>query len=64
MKQVARSGPECRPVFGVNPDLGVRRVRTKRFPYAVVFIELAERIRVIAVMHERRRPGYWKDRLR
>ena len=61
--RVARLGADCRPVFGVDPDLGVRRVRAKRFPYAVVFIELPKTIRVIAFMHERRRPGYWRDRL-
>ena len=55
ISRVARLGPDCRPVLGVDPELGVRRVRAKRFPYAVVF-------RVIAVMHERRRPGYWKER--
>jgi len=53
----------CRPVFGVDPELGARRVRTKRFPYAIVFIELPKTIRVIAIMHERRRPGYWKNRI-
>ena len=64
MSRVARLGPDCRPVFGVDPDLGVRRVRAKRFPYAIVFIEMPRTIRVIAVMHERRRPGYWKARLK
>ena len=63
MTRVVRLGPDCRPVYGVDPDLGVRRVRATRFPYAVVFIELPKTIRVIAIMHERRRPGYWKDRL-
>lgn len=50
-------------MFGVDPELGVRRVRAKRFPYAVVFMELPKAIRVIAIMHERRRPDYWKGRL-
>ena len=63
MIRVARLGPDCRPVFGVDPELGVRRVRARRFPYAVVFIELPNVIRVIAIMHERRRPGFWKGRL-
>jgi plasmid stabilization system protein ParE len=62
--RVARLGPDSRPVYGVDPELGVRRLRAKRFPYAVVFIELPKVIRIIAVMHERRRPGYWKGRLR
>lgn len=64
MVRVSRLGPDCRPAFGVDPELGVRRVRAKRFPYAVVFIELPKSIRVLAIIHERRRPGYWKARLK
>ena len=47
---------------GVPPDLGVKRVFLRRFPYAVIFIEMPTRIRVIAVAHQRRRPGYWRGR--
>lgn len=64
MGRVARLGADCRPVFGVAPELGVRRVRAKRFPYAIVFIELPKTLRVLAIMHERQRPGYWRDRLK
>lgn len=41
----------------------VRRARVKRFPYALVFIEQQEDIRVLAVAHQRRRPLYWVSRL-
>ncbi|MCP4594404.1 MAG: hypothetical protein GY842_27045 [bacterium] len=41
----------------------VRRASLSRFPYALVFIELDEEIRVLAVAHDKRRPGYWLDRL-
>jgi hypothetical protein len=58
-----RVGPDCRPVIGVPRDLGVLRVRLRRFPYQVVFIELERYIRVLAVAHERRRPGYWSQRV-
>jgi len=64
MQRVARRGSDSRPMFGVDPELAVRRVRTKRFPYAVVFLELPNTIRVIAIMHERRRPGYWLERVK
>lgn len=50
-------------VPGVRPALGIRRVRLRRFPLAVVFIELENEIRVIAVAHTRRRPLYLKRRL-
>ncbi|MDJ0838519.1 MAG: type II toxin-antitoxin system RelE/ParE family toxin [Acidobacteriota bacterium] len=42
---------------------GIRRCRTKRFPYHVIYQQQGETIVVVAVMHMRRRPGYWRDRL-
>ena len=47
----------------VAPELGVRRAAARRFPYSVAFIELANVVRVLAIAHERRRPGYWVGRL-
>jgi len=44
-------------------DVTFRVARLRDFPYRVVFAELAEEVRVYAVAHERRRPGYWKKRL-
>jgi toxin ParE1/3/4 len=40
----------------------VRRMWVPRFPYAVVYSEADEEIRVIAFAHTSRRPGYWKGR--
>lgn len=57
-------GPECRPVLGVPRELGVRRKRLMRFPYAVVFVESDAFVRIISVMHGHRRPAYWRQRLR
>lgn len=34
----------------------------ERFPFGVAFREEEEYIGIIAVIHSRRRPGYWKDR--
>jgi len=45
------------------PDLEIRRALLPRFPYLVIFIELADELRVLAVAHGKRRPGYWLDRL-
>ena len=33
------------------------------FPYAAVFVEKSDRIWILAIMHMKRRPGYWKSRL-
>ncbi len=48
---------------GVRESMGARQAPVKRFPYRVVFVELAEEIRIVAIAHARRRPGYWRDRL-
>jgi toxin ParE1/3/4 len=45
-------------------DLGVRRAAARRFPYSIAFIELATVVRVLAIAHEKRRPGYWVGRLK
>jgi len=44
-------------------SLPVRRIPVKRFPYHVVYLEESAAIRVLALAHDRRKPGYWKSRL-
>lgn len=52
-----------------NPEafqLVGREVRQKllaRFPYSLLYVVETDRIRVIAVAHHKRRPGYWRHRL-
>jgi len=36
-----------------------RRTPVVGFPYYVVFEEFADRIEILAIAHNRRRPGYW-----
>jgi len=45
------------------PDLQIRRALLPRFPYAMIFMDLGTEIRVLAVAHAKRRPGYWLDRV-
>jgi plasmid stabilization system protein ParE len=40
-----------------------RRAFARHFPYAVVYVPRGEAVWIIAVMHVRRKPGYWKRRL-
>lgn len=40
-----------------------RRLNLDRFPFAIVFRVGQQRIFIIAVMHERRHPDYWKHRI-
>ncbi|TAN79120.1 MAG: type II toxin-antitoxin system RelE/ParE family toxin [Gallionella sp.] len=50
-----------------NPLLGVvfrstrRRYILRRFPYSIYQVT-AEELRILAVAHHRRRPGYWAQR--
>jgi toxin ParE1/3/4 len=39
-----------------------RFYRTKQFPYVIYYLELADHVCVMAIAHERRRPGYWRRR--
>jgi hypothetical protein len=52
------------PVPGVPDALEVRRLPVPRFPYHVVYMLHDDVIRILAVAHDYRRPGYWKHRTR
>ena len=41
----------------------VRRRLLKRFPFGILYVATVDEIVVLAVMHLRRRPGYWEGRL-
>ena len=41
----------------------VRTCRTRTFPYAILYALEQGSILIIAVMHLRRNPGYWRHRL-
>ena len=40
-----------------------RRCRTKRFPYGLVYQVRGDLLLIVAVMHLRRHPDFWKSRL-
>lgn len=48
--------PQAWPAF----EAGTRRYLLKNFPYSLIYRETTDGI---AVMHERRRPGYWQHRI-
>ncbi len=41
----------------------VRTCRTHTFPYAVLYTVEANSVLIVAVMHLRREPGYWRNRV-
>lgn len=51
--------PEASPVTRGQ----VRRKVLRRFPYSIFYALEPDRIRVLAVAHHKRRPGYWAHRL-
>ena len=50
--------PEAAPVLIGS----IRRLLSRRFPYAVVYAIRSTEVRVLAVMHVKRRPMYWAGR--
>ncbi|HKS25491.1 MAG TPA: type II toxin-antitoxin system RelE/ParE family toxin [Thermoanaerobaculia bacterium] len=43
---------------------GTRRYVFPRFPYSIIYFVEKDTINVVAVAHGKRRPGYWRERLR
>jgi len=50
------------PAIGAAVARNARRLLLNRFPYAVVYRASTDEILVVAVVHQRRRPGYWRKR--
>lgn len=61
--RIRTSRESCSHEPGLPHELGVRRAFVEKFPYRVVFVELADEVRVLAVAHHSQRPGYWSHRL-
>lgn len=57
-KNAAR--PEASPLWRFNHPYRKRIVR--RFPYVVFFEITGDVVTIVAVAHQRHRPGYWLDR--
>lgn len=54
-----REAPKTWPEY----KRGTRRFLVHRFPFAVIYSQRANSLLVVAVMHLKRRPGYWQSRL-
>jgi hypothetical protein len=58
------SSPKAFPrLLDLPADLEIRRALLPRFPYGLIFMDLGEHIRVLAVAHAKRQPRYWLDRV-
>jgi plasmid stabilization system protein ParE len=52
--------PEMAPAVGPKR---LRRLVLNRFPFNLHYAIAGDAIRILAVAHQRRRPGYWTSRL-
>jgi plasmid stabilization system protein ParE len=52
------------PRSGRSARFGVRRWPVRGFSYDIVYLLEADQVFIVAVAHHRRRPGYWRSRLR
>ena len=50
-------------MYRVTHEPDIRQARMWRFPYSIVYQEVADGILIIAVAHNSRRQNYWLDRL-
>lgn len=60
LRQIAES-PNRFPLL-LDPD--IRSAKVKRFPYRVVYVIVDNTVEVLAVAHAKRRPAYWRRRLK
>lgn len=51
------------PHLGAPVDPDLRKFTLTRFPFALYYSITADVLRIEAVAHHSRRPGYWKERI-
>ena len=42
---------------------GTQRFVLDRFPFSIVYLDTPEFVNIVAVAHNKRRPGYWRRRV-
>ena len=52
-----------RPQIWPHYAHGTQRYLLHRFPFFVVYRQTSLRIEIVAIAHDKRKPGYWKERL-
>jgi plasmid stabilization system protein ParE len=52
--------PETWPNFQTH----FKRYSLSKFPFSVIYQKSDENLYVVAVMHHRRKPGYWEQRIK
>ena len=52
------------PKLGASVRHGLRRWQLKRYPYAIIYRDEPELIRIFALAHHRRKPSYWAKQVK
>jgi len=60
---VAVAQIKARPLQARRWDGEARKVRVRRFPYAVIYSMDEDTLNIVSVMHLHREPGYWHERV-
>ena len=63
IRQAERFPQSASQLAGYPPEYDLRRVSVRDWPYGIVLAGTGGVRLVIAVAHEKRRPGYWERRL-
>jgi plasmid stabilization system protein ParE len=50
------------PAMGAVVEAPFRQVVLGRFPFSVIYRPKGSMLRIVAVAHQHRRPGYWRGR--
>lgn len=60
--EVATGLLQKHPELGVEVDFSFRRLPLRRFPHSLIYSVEGDRLWVLAAAHQKRRPGYWRER--
>lgn len=50
------------PRIGAAAGLTFRKLLVRRFPYSIIYALRDEELIIVAIAHQRKRPGYWRRR--
>ena len=51
------------PMPGKTSRADIKRLILRRFPFDIVVLQHDQKTIVIAVAHQSKKPGYWRDRI-
>lgn len=61
---LALERPTAWPRDSVVAGRDIRRLVMRRFPFSIVYYVADDIVRIIAIAHAKRKPGYWRLRMR